>query len=438
MKEISSSYFIPRDENPLLKLFKRVRTMPLYSFPHFKDFDYRIKEHKDKYFIHIDFDSFYAQVEQRDNPRLRGKPVAVGGSNDGRGIVMTASKEARAMGINKIMSVKEALQICPNLICLPSYGPKYEAILLRIMDIIEEGYTPPEYIEQYSIDECFIDISPVVKSWKEAEAIAKRLKEDIMREEQLTVSLGLSYNKTYAKLGTKTKENPDYFIVVTPENKKEKLYHLKVSKMWGIGSRIEKRLYIHGIKTVGELADANPLLLKKEFGINGILFYRMARGEDTSGIHQRKEHEKTLNHHHTLDKPIHEMHDLLQEIRRMGEYICRKLRAKKLAAKHVMLAIRYPDLQFSHIEGELPEHTNDDRIVYDIAVQLLKRIMKTPDFKKRGKVRMFGITVFDLKQDLQRHNLSLYEQRVNLPYYALDKLKEKYGDSIIRVGVGKA
>jgi DNA polymerase-4 len=438
MKHISSSYFIPRDEDPASKLFKRVRTMPLYSFPHFKDFDYRIKEHKDRYFIHIDFDSFYAQVEQRDNPMLQGKPVAVGGSNEGKGIVMTASKEARAMGVDKIMSVRQALQICPDLICLPSYGPKYEAILLHIMEIIENNYVPPEYVEQYSIDECFIDISPVVKNWKQAELLARQLKADILHEELLTVSLGLSYNKTYAKLGTKTKKNPDYFIIITPENKKEKLYHLKVSKMWGIGSRIEKRLYSLGIKTVGELAEANPLLLKKEFGINGILFYRMARGEDTSGIYQRKEHEKTLNHHHTLNQPLHNLHDLLQEIRRMGEYICRKLRAKQLAAKNLVLAIRYPDLQFSHIEGELPEYTNDDRIIYDVAVKLFEKVMRTPAYKKRGKVRMFGITVFDLKQDLQRHNLSLYENRVTLPYYALDKLKEKYGDSIIRVGVGKA
>ena len=131
--KISSSFFIPRDSRPSAHLFKRIRMMPLYSFPHHKDLGNTTGANRNKYFIHLDLDAFYAQVEQRDNPKLRGKPVSVGGGEGNKGIVMTASYEARKYGVDIGMSVVDAKRLCPELISLPCYGTKYEAVLQSIL-----------------------------------------------------------------------------------------------------------------------------------------------------------------------------------------------------------------------------------------------------------------------------------------------------------------
>ena len=174
MDNLSSFFFITRKEDGLPDIFKRVRMMPLYSFPHFKDLNPKITEHRKRFFIHLDFDAFYAQVEQRDNPALRGKPVAVGSTTGQKGIVMTASYEARKLGIDTAMSTWQAKKICPELISVPCYGPKYEAITQNLMRGLK-SFVPPDCIEQYSIDECFVDLSPVAKNFEEAYLIAKQI-----------------------------------------------------------------------------------------------------------------------------------------------------------------------------------------------------------------------------------------------------------------------
>ena len=214
MQLISSSYFIPREGSEFSRLFKRVRIMPLYSFPHIKDMNVHLISHKKRFFAHIDFDAFYAQVEQRDNVKLRGKPVSVGGSEDGRkGIVMTASYEARARGVDTGMSVLEAKRICPELISVPCYGPKYESIMLNLLESLKE-FVPEECIEQYSIDECFADLTGVVRNFYEATRTANAIKNRIRELENLTASIGISYNKTFAKLATKL-QKPDGLSIVT-------------------------------------------------------------------------------------------------------------------------------------------------------------------------------------------------------------------------------
>jgi DNA polymerase IV len=429
MKEISSNYFIPREKSRSAFLKKRVRILPLYSFPHFKEFNYKISEHRNRFFIHMDFDAFYAQVEQRDNPNYRGKPVSVGGAENGRGIVMTASYEARAKGVETGMSVLEARRICPDLISVPCYGPKYEAIVLNIMAMLKE-HVPDDSIEQYSVDECFADLTHVAKDYASAIKVTEDIKKHIFAIENLTVSIGLSYNKSYAKIASKL-EKPNGFTVITQENK-EKLYTLPVNKLWGIGRRIQRRMWGMNINTIGDLAKANPGALKKEFGINGIVFYKMARGEDTSEICLREKPEKSLSHNHTLTTPVYKEFDVLEEVRRMGEYICRKLRSREITAKMVSLSIRFEDLEYDSIKGELSRHTNDDRVVYNHLKKLLEKLEQP---HQQRKARMFGISVWELRPDIKRENLSLFDDNTKNPFYALDKLKEKYGDRIVRIGV---
>lgn len=429
MNKHSSFFFIPREGTPETETFKRVRLMPLYSYPHFKELNYKITEHKNRYFIHLDFDAFYAQVEQRDNPNLRGKPVSVGGTSDGKGIVMTASYEARALGIDTAMSVYQAKKICPNLISIPCYGPKYEAIMEHLMGALRE-FAPEDCIEQYSIDEMFLDLSQVARNFSDVYDIAVGIKSRIRDLENLTISLGCSYNKTYAKMATKLNK-PDGLTVIT-QNDKQVIYNLPVKKMWGIGRRIERRLGIYNIFTVGDLANADEYLLRKEFGVNGIVFKKLARGEDTSEIYRKERKEKSLNHQHTLSKPIYTEPEMKSEIRRVGEYLCRKMRDKELVAGHLYFVIRYENLRYAGDDIRIRVYTNDDREIFDYAMKIYKRL---PHPKKNLKARMLGMGVFDLHDDIRSANLSLFSNNVYLPYYALDQIKYKYGEKLIRVGV---
>lgn len=404
--------------------------MPLYSFPHLKDMNLNTGSFGRRFFLHIDFDAFFAQVEQRDNPKLRGKPVSVGGTGGNRGIVMTASYEARARGVETGMSVVEARELCPELISLPCYGPKYESIMANLQEMLRR-FVPEDCIEQYSIDECFADLSPVAVNFYQAVALGKDIKAEVRRLENLTASMGVSYNKSFAKLATKLMK-PDGLTVITKENE-EKIHSMPVSRLWGVGSRNELRMQIHGIRTIGDLAVAPQGLLRKEFGINGIVFGRMARGEDTSGIFRKERKEKSLNHFHTLSEAIYKKEDVKSEIRRIGEYICRKMRCKELVAGYVYLALRFEDLTYTSGALKLSQLSNDDREIYKASMEIYKRMRKPGELLKG---RQFGMGVFDLHTDTHSENLSLFERKAAVPYGALDSLKAKFGENVIRIGLG--
>ncbi|MFZ4590657.1 MAG: DNA polymerase Y family protein [Ignavibacteria bacterium] len=431
MERISSSFFVPRNEQGYESIYKRIRLMPLYSFPHYKELKPHLKLSMPKVFLHIDFDAFYAQVEQRDNPNLRGKPVSVGSTTGNKGIVMTSSYEARAFGIKTGMSQWEAKQICPELISLPCYGPKYETIMINLMNGLRE-FVPEEFIEQYSVDEYFLDITYFVRNFKQAEEFGYRVKEKIFEMENLTCSVGVSYNKTYAKMATKF-QKPNGLTVITPEDRETKIYTLPIKKIWGIGTRINRRMQIMNIYTIGELANTPEGVLKKEFGINGIVFKKLARGEDTSVIFNRIVHEKSLNHGHTLTNSIYEISEVKNEIRKIAEYLCRKLRDKKLVAGYLYFVLRYNNLRYASGDIHLSYHTNDDRILYEAALDVFKTF---PEPNECLQARMFGMGVFSLHQDTKDCNLELFKNRVKLPFNALDKLKQKYGEGIIRIGLG--
>jgi DNA polymerase-4 len=200
------------------------------------------------------------------------------------------------------MSVVDAKKLCPELISLPSYGTKYEAITQNIIEHLLE-LLPEDCVEQYSIDECFLDITPVVKDYFEAAKFAWKLKTMIRRIENLTVSIGLSFNKSYAKMATKLNK-PNGLFIVREENI-DVIHNLPVRKMWGIGHRNEIRMHALGIRTIGELANSSLHAVHKEFGINGVILRKIARGEDTSGINAASGErvEKSFNHNHTLSTP---------------------------------------------------------------------------------------------------------------------------------------
>lgn len=429
----SSTFFNPVDKDKSFSIFKRVRMMPAYRFPCMKEYNLGIRQHENRFFLHLDLDAFYAQVEQRDNPNYRGKPVGVVSLPDTftKGIVMTASYEARALGIDTAMSTYTAKTICPELILVPCYGQKYEAILFNILSFAKK-YVPDEAIELYSIDECFIDLTSVCKDFRAAEEISREFKKFIMEAENLTCSMGLSYNKTYAKMATKL-HKPNGFTMIRPFDRGV-LFLLDVDKIWGIGSRIKRRMSYLDIWTIQDLANCPDYILRKEFGINGICYKRMARGEETAEIFRKKTHEKSLMHQHSLTYPIHNPFECREEICRRVEYMGRKMRDKNLVTKRMWLVERFTDLTYVGGVYKLPQYTNNDRKILDYALELFKNMTKpTEDLK----VQMFGIGVSELQTDLQNENYDLFFQNKELPYRAIDKIKMKYGENLLRVGIGK-
>ncbi len=403
--------------------------MPLYSFPHHAEQNHKITRNQNRYFIHLDIDAFFAQVEQRDNPKLKGKPVSVGGNGGMKGICMTASYEARACGVEIGMSVVEAMRLCPDLISVPSYGTKYEAILQNILHHISK-HVPDEFIEQYSIDECFLEITHVVKDWFSATKLAHKLKKLIWDIEHLTSSIGLSYNKSYSKIATKF-DKPDGLCVIREENQ-DIMYKQPVDKIWGIGRRIAARMRLLGIQTIGELANSNFNAVHKEFGINGVILRKIARGEDTAGIYVKKERlEKSFNHAHTLTNSIYKQSEIDNEIKRMVEYVCRKMRAKNFIATQLGFFIRYDDLGSVGESVKMKPPTNDER---DLLFYCKAIYNKFPKPSPERKARQFGITTFDLHR-VTGYNLDLFKKFQNLPFKEIDYLKEKWGERIIRVGL---
>ena len=431
--KLSSSFFIPRDASRPSHMFKRVRMMASYCFPHHKDQNHKIDKNRNRFFIHLDLDAFFAQVEQRDNPKLKGKPVSVGGGEGNRGIIMTASYEARAKGVEIGMSVVDAKRLCPELISLPSYGTKYEAITQNIIEHLLE-LLPEDCVEQYSIDECFLDITPVVKDYFDAAKFAWKLKTMIRRIENLTVSIGLSFNKSYAKMATKLNK-PNGLFIVREENI-DVIHSLPVKKMWGVGHRNEIRMHSLGIRTIGELANSSLHAIHKEFGINGVILRKIARGEDTSGINAASGErvEKSFNHNHTLSTAIFENHKAEAEIKRMTEYVCRRMRAKDLIADHIGLSLRYEDLGYRGDKVRLCHATNSEKELYHNAMEIYKRLPQPDPFHK---IRTFGIFVYDLFK-VSAYNLDMFNRDHLIPYKQIDLLKDKYGENIIRLGLGNS
>ena len=243
--------------------------------------------------------------------------------------------------------------------------------------------------------------------------------------------MGISYNKTFAKLATKLKK-PDGLSLVTQENREEKIYGMRADKLWGIGRRNVLRMAAMGVNTIGDLAGSSRSAMRKEFGINGVIFRMLARGEDTSEIIRKTKKEKSLNHYHTMSVPVYKPEDVRKEIRRIGEYICRKLRSKRLVAGYMHLSVRFENLKYDSDIVRLTSHTNDDREIFDTAMKIYATLFKPT---AALKARQFGMGVYDLHSDMRTSNLDLFKQTPLLPYSALDKIKTKYGEGIIRVGL---
>jgi DNA polymerase IV len=288
--------------------------------------------------MHVDLDAFYSSIEQRDHPEWRGKPVIVGGDPDSRGVVMTASYEARRFGVHSALPTRTAMRLCPQGILVPPRFSVYGEVSGQLREMFLD-LTP--LIEPISLDEAFLDVSSLHSSPPEAEATARELKARIRRETSLTASVGIAANKLVAKVAS-DREKPDGLTIVPPGEEGAFLGPLPVRRLFGIGPRTEERLRREGIERVDQLAGAAPDWLVARFGQSGLEWQRMARGIDDRPVTPDREL-KQISRERTFPRDIADR----GELRRIAAALAEELRPalqRAPPARTITLKLRYPDL----------------------------------------------------------------------------------------------
>ncbi|WP_374711286.1 DNA polymerase IV [Symbiobacterium terraclitae] len=346
---------------------------------------------KDLWVIHLDMDAFFAAVEQRDNPRLRGKPVIVGGSPGSRGVVSTCSYEARRFGVRSAMPSREALRLCPQAIFIRPNHAKYAEVGRQVRAIMRR-FT--DVIQPLSIDEAFLDVSG-----QDAVRVARELKEAIRSELKLTGSAGVSYCKFLAKLASDM-EKPDGLTVITWERAQELLPTLPVRKLWGVGPASEQALNALGIFTCGDLLAYDPETLRKHFGKRADELVQLARGIDPRPVVPHRE-AKSIGEENTFPVDQTDREYLAGLLERYADDLARELQRQGLAARTVTVKIKWNVFVEGGARGgdflqitrgqTLPMPTDDARTIGRAAREIFTRV----EWEGR-KIRLLGLSVHNL------------------------------------------
>src|SRR5262245_20106366 len=289
--------------------------------------------------LHVDMDAFYAAVEQRDRPELRGKPVIVGAdpkAGRGRGVVSTASYEARRYGVHSAMPISQAFRLCPHGVYLPVDMAKYVSVSEQVMEILR---SVTDRVEPVSIDEAFLDVGGSRRAFGSGEQIARRLKAAIVEATALTASVGVAASKHVAKVASDLVK-PDGLVVVEPGTEAAFLAPLPVRRLWGVGSTMESELAALGVRTIGDLASIDPSRLKRRLGTHGHDLRRLAQGLDQRDVVAVPEEAKSVGREHTFEADKDDVGTLRRTLLTLADDVARRLRKAGLRARTVTLKYR--------------------------------------------------------------------------------------------------
>jgi len=333
--------------------------------------------------IHVDMDAFYASVEQRDNPSLKGKPVIVGGEPDSRGVVAACSYEARRSGIHSAMSSARAYRLCPQAVFLPPRFDVYHAVSQEIMGIF---CTYTDCVEPLSLDEAFLDVTVNKRGIALATRIAQDIRAQIRQKTLLTASAGVSYNKFLAKAASDF-DKPDGITVVTPDRALSFIANLPIRKFYGVGKVTEARMYSLGIRTGADLMTIPREDLIRGFGKTGEFFYHIARGYDPRPVVAERER-KSIGKEVTLSEDTDDVDLITGIIADLSRRVSRIMKQESLTARTVTLKMKYHDFQSitRSITRRSPVH--DPETITREALLLLK---DTEAGAK--KVRLLGVSL---------------------------------------------
>jgi DNA polymerase-4 len=377
--------------------------------------------------LHVDMDAFYASVEVRDHPELRGQPVIVGGVQ-GRGVVCAASYEARKFGVHSAMPTSTAKRLCPQGVFLPVRMSHYAEISRQIRAIFH-AFTP--LVEPLSLDEAFLDVRGCEGLFGPAPDIARKIKERIRAETNLIASVGVAPNKFLAKLASDFGK-PDGFVLLTPDNVVQFLAPLPVSRIWGVGAKSEKRLHDVGIRTIGQIAAMDELYLSDRFGEMGRHIWRLANGIDDRTVVPDRE-AKSISTETTFAHDIADRGLLRVWLLDLTDHLAMRMRREGIYGRTIDLKIRSSDFHTVTRSTTLPEATNLTNVLWKSAATLLERSL-TPDLLP---VRLLGIGATKLTRDPVAQG-DLFEQNANPKHAALDQtidtIRTQFGGAAIKRG----
>ncbi len=381
-------------------------------------------------FLHVDMDAFYAAIEQRDHPEYRGHPLVVGAPRDQRGVVATASYEARVFGIHSAMPSREAARLCPRAIFVPPDMPRYEMVSAQIFAIFGR-YTP--YVEGLSIDEAFLDVTGSQRLYGSGEQIARRIKADIRTELALTCSVGVAPNKFLAKLGSEYGK-PDGLTVLPCDRKGivAFLRPLPVTRLWGVGKVARQAFDRAALYTIGDVQDAPLALLQSIVGPHAAAHLRaLAFGEDPREI-ELDVREKTISREHTFLHDERSRTVLENTLFELVEDVARRLRADGRLAAGGRLKVRWKDFETFTRSRPFPRPTRLEEDVQALAQALFR------DVAIEQPVRLIGFGVTGLAERERERQLDLFELPVEIRTkkekldQTVDRIRKEHGPAAIR------
>lgn len=338
--------------------------------------------------IHIDMDAFYASVEQRDNPELRGKAIAVGHADE-RGVVSAASYEARKFGVRSAMSSQKAKRLCPHLIFVPGRMEVYKSVSRQIHEIFHD-YT--DTIEPLSLDEAFLDVTDNKRHIELAVDIAKEIKQRIREELNLIASAGVSYNKFLAKIASDYRK-PDGLCTIHPDQALDFIAQLPIESFWGVGPVTAKKMHLLGIHNGKQLRECSLKLLTRQFGKAGKLYYDCSRGIDLRPVEATRIR-KSVGCEHTLEKDISRMSSVIIELYHVTTELIERLKRSGFKGNTLTLKIKFHDFSLKTRSISTPYELSRQEQILPLAKQLLKDI----DYANHP-IRLIGLSVSNPKDE---------------------------------------
>jgi DNA polymerase-4 len=383
-------------------------------------------KHMPSTIIHIDLDSFFVSVEQVLNPELKGKPVVVGGKPDRRGVVATASYEARVFGLHSGMSLVTAARLCPEAIFIEGNFARYREFSQKFMAILGD-FSP--FIEPMGIDEAYLDVTGFESIHGSIRQMAVKMKQRIKNDLVLTASVGIASCKVVAKVASDFSK-PDGLIEVEQGKERDFLAPLPVEKLPGVGKQAEKIMKNLGVHTIGRLSQIPSHTLKIRLGSAGEMLHRLANGIDDSNVLPPGE-AKSFSKETTFGEDTRDRSFLEATLWAQSEKVGADLRKKGKQAKCVTLKLRYADFTTITRSHTIRESIDTDRAIFETGINLLKRALET----ERQAVRLIGIGVSNLAEPSQQTMLfTPSSHKAEALNKAIDRIRDRYGFGAIQTG----
>ena len=380
--------------------------------------------------LHVDMDAFYASVEERERPELKGQPVVVGGTPEGRGVVAAANYAAREYGVHSAMPAGRARMLCPQAVFIRPRMDLYAEVSGQIREIFRR-YTP--LVEPLSLDEAFLDVTASRSLFGSGPEIAARIKQDILEELSLVASVGVAPNKFLAKLAGAL-EKPDGLVVVDPDHVQDFLDPLPVERLWGVGTVAAERLWSMGVYTIADLRRQTEATMTDRFGKWGTHLWELAHGRDSRTVTPDSE-ARSISHETTFEVDIADRSVLRSWLLALTEQVGRRLRRSDLRAHTVEIKVRYADFRTVNRSNTLAAPTSVTPELWASAARLLERQLRL----RGDPVRLLGMGTSNLTDESARQP-DLFAETAETKHRevdgVLDQISERFGQHALRRGGG--